>query len=223
MNVATGIHAFPQEIRRGETTRTIYPAAVETPKGVVLVDVGDPGERDQVGTNLEAIGRSWDDVVAVLLTHQDKDHAGTLREVVDATDALVYAHENAAPYVDGRKQPYKYDDRPYPPVGVDVELVEGVSFRTDVGPMDVVFTPGHAPGHVSLHFPDQRVLLAGDAMIVGESGLQGPNERYTTDMTEAVVSVAKLGSLDIERVLCHHGGLVDATGDDVRDLARSLE
>lgn len=223
MNVAPGIHAFPQEIRRGETTRTIYPAAVETPKGVVLVDVGDPGELDQIGANLDAIGRSWEDVLAVVLTHQDADHAGTLREVVDRTDAVVYAHENAVPYVDGRKDPYKYDDRPYPPVDVDVEVVDGVSFRTEAGPMDVVFTPGHAPGHVSLHFPDQGVLLAGDAMIGGESRLHGPNERFTTDVAEAVASVEKLGSLAVEQVLCHHGGLVAATGEDVRNLAQSLE
>lgn len=222
MEITPGVYGLAQEVHRDHGRMTIFPAAVETQRGLLLVDVGDPGEADQIEDNLDDVGSGWDDVWAVLLTHQDRDHAGTLRDVVDRTGAAVFAHEKAAPYVDGREQPIKYDGEPYPPVDVDVELVDGVSFRTRAGPMQVVFTPGHAPGHVALYFPDEAVLLAADALIAGRGSLHGPNETYTLDMDRALESAARLAELNVENVLCFHGGLVEASGADIRGVVESL-
>jgi glyoxylase-like metal-dependent hydrolase (beta-lactamase superfamily II) len=128
-------------------------------------------------------------VWAVLLTHQDGDHAGGLASVVASTDAVVFAHEVCAPYVDGREDPIKGGSDRYDPVPVDVELTDGVRFRTAAGPMRVVFTPGHAPGHVSLYLPDERLLLAADALTAARGRLRGPSEEFTLDMSEATDSV----------------------------------
>ena len=177
MELASGAYVFPQTIDRGDTEVTINPAAVETSKGVVLLDVGFPGQTEQIEENLTQADLSWDDVAAVVITHQDGDHAGVLSEVVERTDAVVYTHERCAPYVDGREHPIKSpEDQRYDPVNVDVGLVDGVSFRTDAGPMDVIFTPGHAPGHISLYFPHERLLIAADALTADENGLAGPSE-----------------------------------------------
>lgn len=223
MQIVDGIHTFPQTVAVGDTEQTFHPSAVETPTGLVLVDVGFPGQTEQVERNLESAGFGWDDVRAVVLTHQDGDHAGGLSEVLDHADATVFAHKACAPYVDGRKHPIKSDDDDrYPPAGVDVELVDGVSFRTAAGPMDVVFTPGHAPGHISLHFPDAGVLLAGDALTADEQGLQGPSKQHTLDMETALESADALSTRSFDRVCCHHGGLVTAGNDRVADLVASL-
>lgn len=209
MELTDGVYAFPQTIERGGTEQTFHPSAVETPSGLILVDVGFPGLTEQVETNLTEAGFEWSDVRAVVLTHQDGDHAGGLAAVLDHADATVYAHRRCAPYVDGRKHPIKSagEDR-YPPAPVDVELVDGVSFRTDAGPMDVVFTPGHAPGHISLHLPDAGLLLAGDATVADETGLAGPNEEFTPDMAIALESLERLSDLEFDQTLCHHGGFV---------------
>jgi glyoxylase-like metal-dependent hydrolase (beta-lactamase superfamily II) len=47
----------------------------------------------------------------------------------------------------------------------DKDLVPGVTFETDAGVWNVIETPGHAPSHVCLHQPDQRVLLTGDHLL----------------------------------------------------------
>lgn len=219
MALADGVYAFPQTFDRGETEATINPSAVSTPKGVILIDVGFPGQLDTIEGHLADAGHSWDDVSAVLLTHQDGDHAAGLSQVVDRTDAVVYAHEECAPYVDGRKDPIKSGEgERYPPVPVDVELVDGVSFRTDAGPMEVVFTPGHTPGHVSLYFPEEGLVIAADALTADESGLSGPSEDYTPDMDRAVESARTLADRDVDRILCYHGGLVEADGDRIREV-----
>ena len=219
MEIADGVYAFPQTVGVGDSERTFHPSAVETATGLVLVDVGFPGQSEQVEANLDSAGFDWSDVRAVLLTHQDGDHAGGLAEVLDHADATVYAHEACAPYVDGREHPLKSDDDDrYPPARVDVELVDGVRFNTLAGPMDVVFTPGHAPGHISLHLPEAGVLLAGDALTADGDGLQGPNERYTPEMAQALDSAERLSARSFDRVLCHHGGPVTAGPERVASL-----
>lgn len=220
MELSAGVHTFPQTIERGDSKTTVYPAAVETPKGVLLIDTGFPGLTGQVESNLSDAGFDWDDVTGVVLTHQDGDHAGSLSSVVDRTDATVYAHERCAPYVDGREEPIKSPEgERYPPTGVDVELVDGVTFRTAAGPMEAVFTPGHAPGHVSLYFPEERLLLAADALTADEDGLQGPNEQYTLDIDEALDSLRTLAERDIDSTLCYHGGFVEEGTDRIAELA----
>lgn len=221
MELARGVYSLAQTVDRGDRRVTIHPAAVETPTGTLLIDVGFPGAVDQFVTELESAGLALADVRAVVVTHQDGDHAGGLREIVDRTGAVVYAHGRCAPYVDGRKHPIKAPEgERYPPVDVDVELVDGVHFRTAAGPMTVAFTPGHTPGHISLYFPEQQLLLAADALTAADGGLQGPSEQFTPEMDRALDSAARLAEHSIERILCYHGGVVDANSDRIREVVR---
>ena len=223
MALPSGIHAFTQSIDRDGETVTITPAAVETPRGTILLDVGFPGQTHQIESNLRSAGLDWDDVRAVFLTHHDGDHAGTLSEVLNRADATVYAHGRCAPHVDGREDTVKSPEgQRYPPAPVDVELVGGERFRTDAGPMDVVYTPGHTAGHCSLHFPEQSVLVAADALTADEDGLAGPSEEFTLKMERALDSASTLASLPIEQILCFHGGLLDATGQDVDRVVEEM-
>ncbi|MFB6209904.1 MAG: MBL fold metallo-hydrolase [Halobacteriales archaeon] len=223
MELVSGVHAVSQTVEQDGVENTIHPAAVETSKGIVLLDVGFPGATDQIAAGLEDMGNGWDDVRSVVLTHQDGDHAGALQTVVERTDATVYAHEICSPYIDGRKHPIKSPEgQRYPPVDVDVDIVGGVSFRTAAGPMEVIYTPGHAPGHVSLYFPDERLLIAADALTADEDGLAGPSEEYTLEMDEALDSAAALGEFAIEQILCYHGGVVAADGEAIRELVATL-
>jgi glyoxylase-like metal-dependent hydrolase (beta-lactamase superfamily II) len=221
MALPAGIHALPQTVEQGEQSTTVHPAAVETGDGVLLVDTGFPGQSGQLESALADAGFDWEAVTGVILTHQDGDHAGSLATVVEKTDATVYAHERCVPYVDGRKEPIKSPDgERYPPAEVAVELVDGVTFRTVAGPMEVLFTPGHTPGHISLYFPAESFLLAGDALTATDGRLRGPSERYSLEMDEALDSAQALADRDIDQVLCYHGGLV-ADGDD--HIARLLD
>ena len=66
--------------------------------------------------------------------------------------------------------------------------------------------PGHTTGHVSVFLPEERFLIAADALTVDEDGLAGPRPDMTADVDRALSSVARLADLDIDRTLCHHGG-----------------
>lgn len=218
MEVADGVYTLPITVESDGSERTFTPTAVETERGLLLVDVGLPGRADDLEGALGDHGFGLDDVDLVFLTHHDGDHAGCLAEVVERTDAPVFTHWAEAPYVDGRKFPLKAGDERYPPARVDVEVVDGVGFTSEAGPLEVVETFGHTPGHCSLHLPDQQLLLAADALTANEDGLQGPSERFTLDMDRAGRSVALLAQLDVEHVVCHHGGHVEAGRERIREL-----
>lgn len=78
MGVCDGLYAFPQTIEREGVENTITPAAGETARGLVLIGTGYPDLTDQIEDNLASAGFDWDDIAAVLFTHQDTDHTGSL-------------------------------------------------------------------------------------------------------------------------------------------------
>jgi glyoxylase-like metal-dependent hydrolase (beta-lactamase superfamily II) len=203
--------------------REFHPVAIETAHGLVLVDVGLPGSVPALRDAHDEHGFALEDVETVILTHHDADHAGGLDELLEEIDALVAAHETEAPYVDGREFPVKADpaNGRYPPARVDLELTGGETFTTHAGPMWVVETPGHSPGHVSLYLPESRLLLAGDALVAdqGDDRLHGPKPQYTPDRERAGDSIGALAELDVDRTLCYHGGLVDDGTVRTADLA----
>ncbi|MFB6089555.1 MAG: MBL fold metallo-hydrolase [Halobellus sp.] len=148
MQLTDGVYGLELDVAFAGRELTIRPVAVRTPRGVVLLDVGLPGDLDVLREALSAEGLALDDVWAVAATHQDLDHAGCLAAVVDETDAVVFAHEADAPSLEGDRELIKGgDDRPdFDPVTVDVRLAGGETFATAAGPMIEATSVGRSSG-----------------------------------------------------------------------------
>lgn len=221
MQLAPGIHALELSYERGGEQLTIHPVAVETRRGLMLIDAGLPESHGQIETQLARIDHRLDDIVRVLVTHQDADHAGALQELLNRTGAETLAHLEDAPYVDGRKRPLKAEgDHRYPPAPIDLGVVGGERLRTKAGPAHLVHTPGHTPGHLSVHFPRDKLLLAADALVARGGQLQGPSPAHTQQLAQAYESLERLSRLDVDIVHCFHGGTVEANADAIAQIAR---
>jgi glyoxylase-like metal-dependent hydrolase (beta-lactamase superfamily II) len=94
------------------------------------------------------------------------------------------------------------------PVDVDEYLEDGARLEL-AGGIRVIFTPGHTPGHLSLYLERPKVLIAGDALTAEGGRLNGPNPSATPDVGEAARSMSRLAELDVETIVCYHGGVVD--------------
>jgi glyoxylase-like metal-dependent hydrolase (beta-lactamase superfamily II) len=221
MELAGGVYGLTVESAFGDRTLEIHPVAVETPRGLLLLDVGLPECVPDLRAALDAEGLALEDVWAVVVTHQDLDHAGCLAEVVEQVGVVVVTHEDEAPYLEGDAELVKsVEGRPMElaPVIVDMQLVGGETFATAAGPMRVVETPGHAPGHTSYHFPDAELLVSADALNVVDGELVGPREDVTPDLDTAWESVERLAALDVAETYCFHGGHVEAGRDRLAEL-----
>jgi hydroxyacylglutathione hydrolase len=138
----------------------------------LIVDPGEEAERllgaiDELGVTLDAI----------LLTHTHFDHVGAVAPVARATGAPVYCPKLEVPVLQDVMAyvpwagfgPYESWD--------PEETVEGGERLELAGfTIDVVFTPGHSPGHVTYAFTDEKALFSGDVLFqdsVGRTDLPG--------------------------------------------------
>ena len=164
------------------------------------------------------------------MTHQDLDYIGGLPEVLRARGERpeVLAHEEDKPYIEGDKPLVKMNRERMaqmmkslpesqrrqlqrilsnPPTGkVDRILHDGEELPLHGG-IEVIHTPGHTPGRLSLFVKKARFLIAGDELRVEEGELVGPSDWATRDMGQANASLRKLTDYEIDYVLCYHGGL----------------
>ncbi|MFT0825294.1 MBL fold metallo-hydrolase [Bacillus swezeyi] len=87
------------------------------------------------------------------------------------------------------------------------------------GGIQVITTPGHTDGHISLYLKKSKTLITGDALGCSEGILQPPIPKVTPDMKQAVQSLEKLLAFDINRVICYHGGAVEgAPKERIREI-----
>lgn len=170
-----------------------------------VVDTGVENSEGAIGEAMAQIGLSWDSVSSVIITHKHPDHQGSLEAVLGlATNAPWYAGAADLPliFTSVRGGPVGDGDRVF-----DLEIIE---------------TPGHTPGHISVLDPVAGILVAGDAINGSGGGVIGPNPDFTEDMGLANASVRKLAGFDYEVILFGHGEPVTSGGADaVRRLAGS--
>jgi glyoxylase-like metal-dependent hydrolase (beta-lactamase superfamily II) len=219
MKVTEDVYALPQKLELGENSETIYPVAIDTGEGLVLVDAGLPSELETVRENLSDHGFSLNEVEMLILTHQDFDHCGCAASLLQETEATVLAHTEDAPAIDGREEPLKGEER-YEAVDIDIELSGGETITRGGKELEVMHTPGHTPGHVSLILDD--LLISGDILNVEETGFAGPRERFTPDMESCVEGLNRLSFQEFSKVHCFHGGTAEKDSGDVRKISESL-
>jgi glyoxylase-like metal-dependent hydrolase (beta-lactamase superfamily II) len=198
--------------------------------GVMLIDAGYPGDREDVLASLRKLGYDAGDVRAILLTHAHIDHLGSAIWFAGEHGTPVYCH---ADEVGHAKREYLEQVsildlalriwRPrWAAWGVHVVRSGGLirdgipttqplTNETAAGlpghPM-AVFTPGHTSGHCS--YLVDGVLASGDALITGHPLLRhhGPQllpEVFSHSQQNCLRSLAALALLDTEILLPGHG------------------
>lgn len=133
----------------------------------VIVDPGDEAER--ILQAVQALG--IETVEAILLTHTHFDHIGAVAPVAKATGALVYC-----PELETRVLANIMDYVPWPGFGpfesydADHTVTGGETLELAGLTIDVRFTPGHSPGHVTYAIRGQNALFSGDVLFQGSVG-----------------------------------------------------
>ncbi len=217
-----GVYTLPLEVEFGEKTLAISPVLIELPRGLALIDAGMSNTTDQLQQRIEATGHRIEEIRLLIITHQDGDHAGGGSFVLERSGATVCTSSLEARPISGETSPRGPQENSYPPVPVDIECKEGIVFRTAAGPMEVIDTPGHTPGHFSLFLRNSGTVIAGDALVIHKGQLTGPHPQMSEDMQAARSAIAHIAEYPVRDVLCFHGGYTQTSPAALRELSKNL-
>lgn len=158
---------------------------------VVIVDPGSPyrEEREVLDRAVDALIAGGARIAAVALTHHHADHVGGADYLADRLGVPIWAHAETAARV-GR---------------VDRHLEDGERIVLQGDPLreiEVVYTPGHAPGHLCFVDLETRFAVVGDMVASVGTIVVDPEEG---DMRAYLDSLARLRALDLRALLPAHG------------------
>lgn len=214
MQIAPGVYSMRQA--KGFD---VHAFLLDDGTGLSLIDTLFDADAQVILREIQAMGKTIKDLKRIVLTHAHRSHLGGLAELKRQSGAQVYAHAWEADIIAGERPAQAVSWRPqdplityhfqvgnnlnvshHPPCQVDQCLCDGEQF----GPVQVLHTPGHSPGHLTFYWPERRVLFTGDAVVTSPKFMTGwPG--FVLNEKQHQASLHRLAGLDAEILAVGHG------------------
>ena len=234
-----------QGIRRlGEGLVNVY--LLEEAGEITIVDAGAPGYWKSLPSELAAMGRSLDDVRALVLTHAHSDHIGFAERIRRERSVQVRVHADDAALARGEVKQVRDAGGPgyrgwsiraiagfavfalshgmtkVTPIAEVGTFLDGATLDVPGAPR-VIHVPGHTAGSVAFHVPARDTVFVGDAFATRNviTGRRGPHfaTAFNADNRRAIASFARLDGLAARYVLPGHG---DAWSGGLEEALRAV-
>jgi hydroxyacylglutathione hydrolase len=132
----------------------------------LVVDPGDEAERILAAVDDLGVG-----IDAILLTHTHFDHVGAVAPVARATGAPVYCPRIEVPVLADIMSYVPWPGfGPFESYDADETVEGGERLQLAGFDVEVLFVPGHSPGHVAYSIADEQALFSGDVLFQGSVG-----------------------------------------------------
>ncbi|MBA3867503.1 MAG: MBL fold metallo-hydrolase [Solirubrobacterales bacterium] len=171
------------------------------PQGSDRLLIVDPGEETE--RIIAAVAATGAEVEAILITHCHFDHIGAVAPVAAATGAPVYCPVIEVPVLADIMSFVPYEGfGPFESYEADETVAGGETLQLAGLEIDVIFTPGHSPGHVTYAVRGEDAIFSGDVLFqssVGRVDLPGG------DWPTLLASITTLVEGQSEETVVHPG------------------
>ncbi len=186
--------------------------------GLTLIDCGCPNHAEEI----VRLSRDFGEIKRIIITHAHPDHAGSAAAISRALSVPVFAHESEVDFLRGKK--YHEEKGSFicrcalwlaHSAGFTVPKVENVialKHKEQIERLDILHTPGHTPGSLSLFAPSAQSLFCGDNLdnLAGKPKLG--QLWCTLDKNTRNASIGQYVTVDANRLLAGHGKPYESDG-----------
>ncbi|MFP3388412.1 MBL fold metallo-hydrolase [Brevibacillus sp. SIMBA_040] len=239
-----GVHLLDIEFEQNGQKQIIYPVLLHDDNHTILIDCGYLDFLPLLEKAAQKHGIRLESLTAVIVTHHDMDHIGSLAALKRTYPQIeIIAYESEVPYLAGTKKSLRIEqaeatlddlspeEKPHAEAFIRfLHSIEPAHVDRTVthqerlpwcGGIEIIHTPGHMPGHISLYLPASKTLITGDAVVASSGKLEIANPQFTMDMEAAIRSVRLLLEYDTRQLICYHGGLF--AGDATQALHQLIQ
>lgn len=181
--------------------------------GLTLVDAANSWNTKAILSVIAHLGLP---LRRIVITHAHPDHAGAAAALSAVTGAAVYAHSLEIPFLQGRcmsGEPGWLACRALLKAGSrlgllsppPIDAVEPLVHEQSVGRLQVIHTPGHTPGSISLWSSEEKALFCGDNLIYSLFAVRVGLPWFTLDLKTQRESLALYAKLPAQVLLSGHG------------------
>jgi glyoxylase-like metal-dependent hydrolase (beta-lactamase superfamily II) len=208
------------KVYRIDSMLPIYQYLIVEPGNLTLIDTGLMGNQKRIVNNINKVGLNTDDLRQILITHSDGDHYGALSAMEEISRARVSASAIEAASIrcgtvsreikaTGLQKTVftlfgKIVGRNPKNARIDDILVPGQVLPI-LGRLQVLDTSGHTPGHLSFYSESEKILFAGDSVMIQNKKLTPSTGSICWDEDKARQAFEMQMSLNPELICAGHG------------------
>ncbi len=253
MQVLNGVHQIKSPYP-GDTSWYTNVYVIEGGDGHILVDSGWDSQESlwALQEGIKAANLKLRDIKKIVVTHIHPDHYGLSSKVKQICGAPVAIHRVDAGFISPRykdfdnlikkteellrqngvpdnelsqlKEASLWMNKYVTPDAPQVKLEDGDTISNDTFEFEVLWTPGHSPGHICLYERERRFILTGDHVLYDTTPHVGLNPQSGDNpLGDYVSSLKKLERLKVHFILPGHGPMFNALGLRIEKILQHHE
>ena len=253
MQVLNGVHQIKSPCP-GDASWYTNVYVVEGGDGHILVDSGWDSQESlwALQEGIKAANLKLRDIKKVVITHIHPDHYGLASKIKQVCGAPVAIHRVDAGFISARykdfdnlikkteellrqngvpdnelsqlKEASLWMNKYVTPDAPQVKLEDGDTIFNDTFEFEVLWTPGHSPGHICLYERERRFILTGDHVLYDTTPHIGLNPQSGDNpLGDYISSLKKLERLKVHFILPGHGPMFNALGLRIEKILQHHE
>jgi len=253
MQVLNGVHQIKSPCP-GDASWFTNVYVIEGSDGHILVDSGWDSQESlwALQEGIKAANLKLRDITKVVITHIHPDHYGLSSKIKQICGAQVAIHRIDADFISPRykdfanlikktgellrqngvpdnelpqlKEASLWMNKYVTPDAPEVMLEDGDTISNDSFEFEVLWTPGHSPGHICLYERERRFILTGDHVLYDTTSHVGLNPQSGDNpLGNYISSLKKLERLKVHFILPGHGPMFNALGLRIEQILQHHE